>query len=85
MVDVYVKIFYWEEVDVYMDLFFSWNRNYDLKKDGLVCSFVEVSGFFCLSKLGSLGFIKYYGLLVILCFYNDKGDECYVVMRYLGD
>ncbi|MVF10520.1 AAA family ATPase [Ketobacter sp. MCCC 1A13808] len=85
MADVYAKTSHWEEADAYTDLFSSWNRNYDPKKDGSACSFAEASGLSCLSKLGSLGSIKHYGLPVILRLYNDKGDERYVVMRHLGD
>ncbi len=74
-----------KESDAYADLFNAWGARYTPDTDGFACRYAETMGLACLSKLGSLGSIKHYGLPVMLKLYNSNGEERYVVMRSLED
>lgn len=85
MQQVFERSSHWEEAQAYADLFEAWGLEYEPQQDGSACRFAEGNGLACLSKLGSLGSVKHYGLPAILRLYNDQGDERYVAIRYLDD
>lgn len=74
-----------QEAAAYQDLFAAWNIEYAPSENGSACKYADDLGLSCLSKLGSLGSIKHYGLPVIIRLFGEQGDEKYVVIRHLGD
>jgi general secretion pathway protein A len=76
---------YSQDAQAYQDLFAAWGIDYDATANGHACRYAEKLGLSCLSKLGSLGSIKHYGLPVILRLFNTSGDERYVVVRRMDD
>ena len=74
-----------QDADAYQDLFTAWGIQYSPAEDGMACQYAESMGLACLSKLGSLGSIKHYGLPVIVRLFGLEGSEKYVVIRKLDD
>lgn len=76
---------YGSEAQAYIDLFAAWGANYDPENDGFACRFAETKGLACLSKLGSLGSVKHYGLPVILKLFDRTGAERFIVVRSMAE
>ncbi|RLT97431.1 ExeA family protein [Ketobacter sp.] len=74
-----------QDADAYQDLFSAWGVQYAPATNGMACQYAESLGLGCLSKLGSLGSIKHYGLPVIIRLFGAQGGEKYVVLRKLED
>lgn len=71
-----------DEGSAYVDLFKTWGVAYEPKANGSACRFAETANLACLSKMGSLGSIKHYGVPVILRLFGDGGEK-YLVLRQL--
>ncbi len=67
----------------YQELFAIWGEDFDPDQDGNPCKFAAKKGLECLSKVGSLGSIKHYGIPVMLRLFGERGEERYVVIRRL--
>jgi len=74
-----------QDADAYRDLFSAWGIPYDPAENGMACPYAESLGLACLSKLGSLGSIKHYGMPVIVRLFGPAGDEKFIVIRRLDD
>lgn len=74
-----------QDSEAYRDLFTAWGIEYDPAEDGMACAYAEGLGLACLSKLGSLGSLKHYGLPAIVRLFSADGDEKFVVIRHLED
>ncbi|AUM10984.1 ExeA family protein [Ketobacter alkanivorans] len=74
-----------QDAEAYQDLFAAWGIKYAPADNGSACRYADGLGLSCLSKLGSLGSIKHYGLPVIIRLFGAEGEERYVVIRYMDD
>ena len=80
---VYARTPHDTEAQAFQDLFTAWGIDYAPHLDGSACQFAEDRGLSCLSKLGSLGSIRHYGLPVLLRLFGEDGSERYVAVRRL--
>ena len=74
-----------DEGTAYIDLFKTWGVEYDPLIHGSACKFADSANLACLSKMGSLGSIKHFGVPVILRLFGDGGTEKFLVLRRLED
>lgn len=74
-----------DEGTAYIDLFKTWGVEYDPLVHGSACKFADNASLACLSKMGSLGSIKHFGVPVILRLFGDGGAEKFLVLRRLDD
>lgn len=72
-----------DEGTAYIDLFKTWGVEYDPLVHGSACKFADNANLACLSKMGSLGSIKHFGVPVILRLFGDGGAEKFLVLRRL--
>jgi len=82
---VYDQTEHTQDAEAYQDLFAAWGIQYDPAQNGMACAYADGLGLGCLSKLGSLGSLKHYGLPAIIRLFSADGDEKFVVIRHLED
>lgn len=71
------------EVLAYRELLAVWSQSSDAQTPAKACQQAKRSGILCLSRSGSLGYLKHLGMPSVVTLYSSNGTKAYAVLRRL--
>lgn len=71
------------EVFAYRELLAVWSQSSDAQTSAKACQQAKRVGIFCLSRSGSLGYLRHLGMPAVVTLYTSTGGKAYAVLRRL--
>lgn len=71
------------EVLAYRELLAVWSQSSDAQTPAKACQQAKRSGILCLTRSGSLGYLRHLGMPSVVTLYSSNGNKAYAVLRRL--